>query len=331
MLCYNLQLADEFSDACAAPATSPPIPGAASSAKRQLEITFPLSFPLVCRRSLPPSKPKCTLLIGSARHSVCVKDGDGTAVHSVLLLAALLGSRSAAHSHCTMKTFSANLRFSLLTAARECTLRTAAAVLKSGDVPGTLSSSAQILLFWSSCLGPEVGTWSACGLVLRVGGERLSCELWVTRGCSSTAIWVLLALNSGCDPCSCGSGLPAWHGVVLPRAQGQQAHFSRVQWPGGFSSAHFSPSWPYWSATLAAWQWVHVGSALLCSSVGRFLFLQSCSVTLFVLQPLSSCHSSAGMLPAPAGGLQMCPTKLHLVPNYNRSGPPPGTPRAASF
>lgn len=57
-------------------------------------------------------------------------------------------------------------------------------------------------------------------------------------------------------------------------------------------------------------------SALLCSSVRRFLSLavQSCNVILFLLQPLSSCHS-AGKLPAPAGGLQTCPTKLHLLPN----------------
>lgn len=61
------------------------------------------------------------------------------------------------------------------------------------------------------------------------------------------------------------------------------------------------------------------------------LGVQSCSVTWLVLQPLSSCHSSAGALPAAAGGLQTCPTKLHLLPNYNRSGAPPGTPRAASF
>lgn len=74
-----------------------------------------------------------------------------------------------------------------------------------------------------------------------------------------------------------------------------------------------------------------LGVPLLEGGFSPCLGVQSCSVTWLVLQPLSSCHSSAGALPAAAGGLQTCPTKLHLLPNYNRSGAPPGTPRAASF
>lgn len=305
-----------------------------------MEITS-LSFPLVWRSSVPPSNPKCSLLIGSAGHGVWRME--------VAQQCVLCSSWQLRWDHARQRALIAEWRRSLpgwgLVGSSQRGVRTengSSCVRKQ-----RCAGNHQLLCSNGSCVGVE-------GVARSAGGRRLS-GMWAALlwgvgqqgvlqhsrlGAPGTQ-WVQCCLGKKPRLCS----VQLWRSVtckarlVLPRARGQHTPLSRVQWSAGFSSTHCSPSQPYWSTTLIAWQWARVGSAPLCSSVGRrFSSLPRCAelqcdlVGSAAPELLSQqCWSTAGALPAAAGGLQMCPTKLHLLPNYNRSGAPPGTPRAASF
>lgn len=296
-----------------------------------MEITS-LSFPLVGRRCVPPSNPKCSLLIGSAGHGVWRME--------VAQQCVLCSSWQLRWDHARQRALIAEWRRSLpgwgLVGSSQRGMRTengSSCVRKQ-----RCAGNHQLLCSNGSCVGVEgvAAGWVGCG--------QLCCEVWVSRGCSSTAVWVLLALN-GCSAvlgrnpgsalCSCGSRLPARHGWCYPEpvvSTHPSAECSDLRASAPLIALHPSLTGALHSLPGSGLVWAVLRFVpLLEGGFPPCLGVQSCSVTWLVLQPLSSCHSSAGALPAAAGGLQTCPTKLHLLPNYNRSGAPPGTPRAASF
>lgn len=232
-----------------------------------MEITS-LSFPLVWRSSVPPSNPKCSLLIGSAGHGVWRME--------VAQQCVLCSSWQLRWDHARQRALIAEWRRSLpgwgLVGSSQRGMRTengSSCVRKQ-----RCAGNHQLLCSNGSCVGVEgvAAGWVGCG--------QLCCEVWVSRGCSSTAVWVLLALN-GCSAvlgrnpgsalCSCGSRLPARHGWCYPEP-GVSTHPS-AECSDLRASAPLIALHPSLTGALhSAWQWARVGSAPLCSSVGRRFF-----------------------------------------------------------